>query len=1020
MKNISLFTFLTNSRKISIATALAIIVLVILDLLATRQILYLDSTSQTTLFILTVIIAYGIGSWILLEYTRRVTRDLRSKSLFINVMYWGITITQFLLFTILLFVINNNAINCNGYFNFCTSARFETTLVYVISSAVASIIMGIMSFKFFSWYKLNKKNLMVLFYGLAAATLAIAITEDAYTKLVFIHVVEEGSPVGAISQSSFMYETFAKYHGEIEYKVVNPQTTTLWVLPTSVLDLKNNLDYLAALPYVFMWLAIATLLRQYYKSISGVDKFPVKFWIVLAVPLILYLVGSGLIISLPADIPYRFYIRLIFRAGTIGSSVLFGLAFYIATRNLRAVKVKDYLTISAIGIIPIGIANEISALQQTYGVAAHSLVLLGSYLFTIGLYALAISISQDSSLRKSIRNSALEVSKLADVIEGPGMEQEIERRVLTSAKEQEEILIQETGVQSSLTENEMKQYLGTVLKEIKILKNVDEILKKGKEILQSSYEFLVCSGIGGLRLVYNNYLDLYANVLDKYRKHEHKGIRMVTSITDIDSADLIRKFLEIGVPIRHVKNMPPIDFAVSDKEMIATIEKTEGGEENIKSLLVSNEYPYITHFLSIFEELWKNGIDAKVRIKAIEEGVDSEGIEIIQDAVEIQNLGFSLIQTAIEEILVMYSTANAFHRQERAGGIQFLTEAATERGVKVRILTPEDELIVETARKLMMVQEEAQQPHEKIGIRYIQPHFQTKVTILIVDKKYSLAVELKDDTKQTSNEAIGLATYSNSQSTVLSYASIFESLWTQTELYQKLKESDKVKDDFVNIAAHELRTPIQPILGLADILRSKQTDGGQEAEYLDVIIRNAKRLRRLTEDILDVSKIESKSLGLKKELFNLSEVILNAIADFNNQIVKKNKDHHLKLQLVAPEEDIFMEADKGRINQVISNLLSNAIKFTKEGSIILTVEKKDNNQEILVSIQDTGTGIHPEILPRLFTRFATKSEVGTGLGLFISKSIVEAHCGRIWAENNIDSSGATFSFSLPISQGIKK
>jgi len=482
---------------------------------------------------------------------------------------------------------------------------------------------------------------------------------------------------------------------------------------------------------------------------------------------------------------------------------------------------------------------------------------------------------------------------------------------------------------------------------------------------------------------------------------------------DKENLNLVKVFLKAGIQIRHVKNMPPMNFGVSDKELAATIEKMEGGKMS-QSFLISNEPLYSNHFNSLFDEIWKNGIDAKGRIKAIEEGVDSEGIEIIQDPVEIQKLGFSLIQTAIEEILVMYSTANAFHRQERAGGIQLLNEAGMERGVKVRILTPEDELIVETARKLMMVQEEAQQPHDNIGIRYIQPHLQTKVTILIVDKKYSLAVELKDDTKQTSNEAIGLATYSNSQSTVLSYASIFESLWTQTELYQKLKEADKMKDEFINVAAHELRTPIQPILGLAHVLRSKQRHGKQEKEYLDVIIRNAKRLERLSEDILDITKIESKSLGLKKELFNLSEIILTAMADSNNQIAKENKDHRLKLQLVAHKEDIFIQADKGRINQVISNLLSNAIKFTKEGSINLTVEKKDNNQEILVSIQDTGTGIHPEILPRLFAKFATKSEIGTGLGLFISKSIVEAHGGKIWAENNPGGNGTTFTFSLPL------
>jgi two-component system, OmpR family, sensor histidine kinase VicK len=388
------------------------------------------------------------------------------------------------------------------------------------------------------------------------------------------------------------------------------------------------------------------------------------------------------------------------------------------------------------------------------------------------------------------------------------------------------------------------------------------------------------------------------------------------------------------------------------------------------------------------------------------------GIEIIQDPVEIQKLAFSLIQIAIEEILVMYSTANAFHRQERAGKIQLLKKVATERGVKVRILTPKDELI-ETARKLMMIQGAGQQAHENIGIRYIQPHLQTKVTIIIVDRKYSLAVELKDDTKQTPIEAIGLATYSNSQSTVLSYVSIFESLWTQTELYQKLKESEEVKDDFVHIAAHELRAPIQPILGLAEILRSRHRDVGQEGEYLDVIIRNAKRLQRLTEDILDISRIESKSLDLKKESFDLNEMVLSAIADSNNHITKIHKHTNLKLEFIRSKEGIIIEADKGRINQVISNLLSNAIKFTGEGTV--TAAAVPNNDEIVVSITDTGPGIDSEILPKLFMKFATKSTAGTGLGLFISKSIIEAHGGRIWGKNNYpEGKGATFGFSLPL------
>jgi signal transduction histidine kinase len=227
--------------------------------------------------------------------------------------------------------------------------------------------------------------------------------------------------------------------------------------------------------------------------------------------------------------------------------------------------------------------------------------------------------------------------------------------------------------------------------------------------------------------------------------------------------------------------------------------------------------------------------------------------------------------------------------------------------------------------------------------------------------------------------------------------------------YEKLKETDKMKDEFINIAAHELRTPIQPILGLTQFLLSK-TKNIKDHELLDVVVRNAKRLLRLTDEILDATKIESHSLKLSKEQFNLSDVIKNAINDI---ATNKEESNNLKL-LFQSEEDIFIEADRSRLTQVISNLLSNAVKFTKEegGTITITTEKKDT--QVIVKIKDTGTGIDPEILPRLFSKFASKSFEGTGLGLFIAKNIVEAHDGKIWAENNADGKGATFSFSIPI------
>jgi two-component system, OmpR family, sensor histidine kinase VicK len=562
---------------------------------------------------------------------------------------------------------------------------------------------------------------------------------------------------------------------------------------------------------------------------------------------------------------------------------------------------------------------------------------------------------------------------------------------------------------------ELKQGITTHY-QTKVIEDPDEVVKEIGRQVANSNEICACLTSGGMQYSYNHFFEIRKKLLEKQKKGEHRGIRYVSNITQ-DNSKFVKVFLDAGIRIRHVKNLPPMSFGVSDKEIAATIEKMEGGRM-VQSLLLSNEPAYIDHFRSIFEDLWTKGRDAEDRIKAIEKGVDSEGIEIIQDPVEIQRLAFSLIQKAMEEILVMYSTANAFHRQERAGKTQLIKEAATERGVKVRILTPEDELIVEATRKLMIAQK-LRKPNKNIGIRYIQPHLQTKVTIIIVDRKYSLAIELKDDTKQESIEAIGLATYSNSQSTVLSYVSIFESLWTQTELYQKLKESEEVKDDFVHIAAHELRAPIQPILGLTEIVRSRIKDS-QEQQLLDIVLRNAKRLQRLTEDILDISRIESKSLDLKKESFNLNDMILTAIMDSKDRVARERKDTSLKLQFDS-KEDISIEADKSRINQVISNLLSNAIKFTDEGTISVSVAipaPVANTNEIVVSVSDTGPGIDSEILARLFMKFATKSSTGTGLGLFISKSIIEAHGGKIWGKNNYpEGKGATFGFSLPLPNG---
>jgi two-component system, OmpR family, sensor histidine kinase VicK len=190
---------------------------------------------------------------------------------------------------------------------------------------------------------------------------------------------------------------------------------------------------------------------------------------------------------------------------------------------------------------------------------------------------------------------------------------------------------------------------------------------------------------------------------------------------------------------------------------------------------------------------------------------------------------------------------------------------------------------------------------------------------------------------------------------------------------------------------------------------------------LDVVIRNAKRLQRLTEDILDVARIDTESLMLRKIRFNIKELILNTITDYKTQIKKEDKDSKLGLVFETTEDEknngIYVYGDTGRITQVISNLLSNAIKFTEEGTITIKIEKEthDNNHGVVnVSIKDSGKGIDPIIKENLFEKFATRSEKGMGLGLYLSRKIIEAHDGNLWAENNVGSKGATFSFSLKL------
>ncbi|MFZ0646849.1 MAG: ATP-binding protein [Nitrososphaeraceae archaeon] len=490
-------------------------------------------------------------------------------------------------------------------------------------------------------------------------------------------------------------------------------------------------------------------------------------------------------------------------------------------------------------------------------------------------------------------------------------------------------------------------------------------------------------------------------------------------ITEIKKVNIkyCKELMKVG-QVRHLDGIRT-NFVVTDTEYSssAIMQQVHAHPEtvysNVRSIVEQQRY--------LFENLWNKAIPAERKINEIEGGIELEKTYVIQDPQSIQKLFVDMVKSVQHEVLLILPTVNAFLREYRMGIIQLLMQAMRERSVNVRILTPTNDVIDNILKNTVISYQEGKR-RKDFDLRSINMSPEetavSTVTIAVVDKKESLVFEKTDDTKEDFIEAVGMATYSNSKPTVVSYISIFESLWTQVDLYEQLKTHDKMQKEFINIASHEMKTPTQAIIGYADLIHKHPE---KREDMMQSISRNAVRLQRLTNDILDVTRIDSHTLNLHKEQFNIGDLIVYIVQDYVGYIEKENQNVKLFYNFKQDINDpLLIDADEDRITQVISNLLNNAIKFTskkREGVISVSAERK--KEEVIVSIKDTGEGINPEILPRLFTKFATRSFSGTGLGLYISKSIVESHGGKMWAENNPDEEGATFAFTLPLSSSRK-
>lgn len=405
--------------------------------------------------------------------------------------------------------------------------------------------------------------------------------------------------------------------------------------------------------------------------------------------------------------------------------------------------------------------------------------------------------------------------------------------------------------------------------------------------------------------------------------------------------------------------------------------------------------------------------------------VQPEEFKVLSNPVEIRHWYINLINSAKSEISLIIATPNALRRNLSGGMINLLKDAADKREVKIRLIVPAEEDQIHKAEDSF--QHIGLMPtSNNFEIRTILPMThrtsQIKSTFLIVDKQTSFIIDVKDDTRENLIEAVGFASYYRSGSRAESYSYVFDTIWRQAELYESLAQANKslneankklelqdaMEKEFINIAAHELRTPAQAIIGYSEMLKSFPD---RRQQYEEAISRNAVRLYSLVTDMLDVARIESQTLKIERTSFDLNQKIENVIKDIKQQ---KSSEYNKVRILFVPDKPITIYADKARIFQVLANLLSNALKFTTEGIIFVSATRNDGTKEAIITITDSGTGIDPEILPHLFSKFKSKSEKGLGLGLYIAKNIVEAHGGEIGVYNNTNGKGATFSVKIPL------
>jgi two-component system sensor histidine kinase VicK len=649
----------------------------------------------------------------------------------------------------------------------------------------------------------------------------------------------------------------------------------------------------------------------------------------------------------------------------------------------------------------------------------------------------------------------------------------------------------------------------------RLVTNDGSALVELTHLYQSSKKLSICAVFSGLQEIMDRLGDTLVGLVtgegDEGERFTATGggeggsrVRCLTSFTNEKQTHLVEMFLRIGIQVRHIADFPSLSFTLveNDNGLLTLILGLW------QSLLISTDPAYTKHFQQYFDQLWSCGTNADSRIDEIRSGSDLTEFEVIGNPEEAMKRIWDGISDA-REVLVLLSSPSMLRLQTSAGTFRIMQQLVETGGtdISIRVLVPSerelDASLIEAATNaststsppmltggtatpitsaavasssssFAATASSAEVRGAKLELRYMDKSLTTCPNMLIIDRERCFILEAKSTTMSTTTAAtatnndiyhsIGITSYTKSQSIANSNAAIFETLWKLSEMFEKLESREKAQEEFIKIAAHELRTPVQAVLTYSEIAmvsegerRGEEDDSSATASASDIpgdrsgsgnvvgsgdgsispanagIYRNAVRLKNLVDDLLDVARIENNSFKIYPKPFSLNHLIANVVEDFNSDSVRRGEGGPnivFKVEewvrgeeggeRVEGKEEIIVNADKERLTQVLSNLLRNSIEFTKGGTIVVSLRKVPRSASypsptIEVTVRDPGKGIDSSIMPLLFSKFSQKSRLGSGLGLYLSKSIIDAHGGRIWGANNEDGAGATFGFSIPLS-----